>query len=83
MPLSTFFSRLAARFGRRAGESRSWLLIFVETVAVLLTIFYFAFAILILTLRLAILPQIEGYRPDIERMLGELASVPSELGLVA
>ena len=74
MPLSTFFSRLAARFGRRPRQPRSWLLIVVETVAVLLTVVYFAFAVLILTLRLVILPQIEGYRPDIERLLGEALS---------
>lgn len=37
---------------------------------------YFAFALLILALRYAVLPQIESYRPDLERMIGEAINRP-------
>lgn len=42
-----------------------WLRVFVWTA----TLGYFAFALLLLALRYAILPQIENYRGDIERMI--------------
>lgn len=37
---------------------------------------YFAFALLLLALRYAILPQIENYRGDIERMIGDAINRP-------
>ena len=40
------------------------------------TLGYFAFAVLLLTLRYAILPQIESYRGDVERMLGTAINRP-------
>ncbi len=43
----------------------------IHALAILLTIIYFLFALLILVLRLGVLPQIENYRSDIEQGLGE------------
>ena len=43
----------------------------IHALAILLTIIYFLFALLILVLRLGVLPQIENYRSDIEQSLGE------------
>lgn len=43
----------------------------IDVTAILLTVAYFSFALLILTLRLAILPQIESYRPEIEALLSK------------
>ncbi len=40
------------------------------------TLGYFAFALLLLALRYAILPQIENYRGDIERMIGDAINRP-------
>ena len=40
------------------------------------TVVYFAFALLLLALRYAILPQIENYRGDIERMIGDAINRP-------
>jgi len=40
------------------------------------TLGYFAFAVLLLTLRYAILPQIESYRGDVERMIGTAINRP-------
>ncbi len=40
------------------------------------TLAYFAFALLVLVLRYAVLPQIESYRPDLERMLGSAINRP-------
>jgi uncharacterized protein YhdP len=40
------------------------------------TLAYFAFALLVLVLRYAVLPQIENYRPDLERMLGSAINRP-------
>ncbi|MDP1733165.1 MAG: YhdP family protein [Sulfuritalea sp.] len=40
------------------------------------TLGYFAFALLLLTLRYAILPQIDSYRGDIERMIGTAINRP-------
>lgn len=42
----------------------------------ILTIAYFGFALLVLALRYAILPQIETYRPDIEHLLGAAINRP-------
>ncbi len=41
-----------------------------------LTLAYFLFALLVLALRYAVLPQIESYRPDIERMIGSAINRP-------
>ena len=71
MPPTAFFSRLAPVFGRRPGQPRSWFMVAIHALAILLTVIYFLFALLILVLRLGVLPQIEGYRPDIEQALGE------------
>ncbi|MBK9623072.1 MAG: TIGR02099 family protein [Rhodocyclaceae bacterium] len=43
----------------------------IHALAIVLTIIYFLFALLILVLRLGVLPQIENYRSDIEQSLGE------------
>ena len=43
----------------------------------LATAAYFGFALLVLALRYAVLPQIENYRPDIERMVGTARSRPT------
>jgi uncharacterized protein (TIGR02099 family) len=40
------------------------------------TLAYFAFALLVLVLRYAVLPQIESYRPDLERLLGSAINRP-------
>ena len=42
----------------------------------LATAAYFGFALLVLALRYAVLPQIENYRPDIERMVGTAINRP-------
>lgn len=42
----------------------------------LATAAYFAFALLVLVLRYAVLPQIESYRPDLERMLSSAINRP-------
>lgn len=43
------------------------------------TLGYFAFALLLLALRYAILPQIESYRGDIERMIGAAINRPVDI----
>ncbi|MBU0752570.1 MAG: TIGR02099 family protein [Gammaproteobacteria bacterium] len=62
-PINAAFAAIRTRFAhprvRAAMRVLGW------TVATL----YFAFALLVLVLRYAILPQIENYRPDIERAL--------------
>ncbi len=46
----------------------------LRTVLWLATLGYFAFALLLLALRYAILPQIDNYRDDVERMIGAAAN---------
>jgi uncharacterized protein (TIGR02099 family) len=41
-----------------------------------LTLVYFGFAVVVLALRYAVLPQIENYRPTIERLLGDALNRP-------
>lgn len=40
------------------------------------TVLYFAFALLVLVLRYAVLPNIDAYRPDLERLLGQALDQP-------
>ncbi len=65
------FSRL-----RQLPRAHPRLGVFLRAVAWTATLAYFAFALLLLALRYAILPQIESYRGDIEQMLGTAINRP-------
>ena len=54
----------------------TWLRRLARVVAVLLVLGYFGFALVFLTLRYAVLPHIEDYRGDIERMLSGSIGLP-------
>ena len=69
--ISRLFSRL-----RLATTNRPWIGAALRALALAATVAYFAFALLILALRYAILPQIENYRGDIERMIGAAINRP-------
>lgn len=54
----------------------SWLRRLARVLMVLAAVCYFAFALIFLTLRYAVLPHIEDYRGDIERMLSGSLNLP-------
>jgi uncharacterized protein (TIGR02099 family) len=55
---------------------RLWLHRLAQLLLWLATFAYFAFALILLTLRYAVLPQIENYRGDIEQMLTSSLNLP-------
>lgn len=65
-----FFARALAAL------KRPWLKCLGRFVLIGLTAGYFAFALLILALRYAVLPQIENFRPNIEQLLSESINRP-------
>ncbi len=56
--------------------SRGWLRSLARAFGLLLLLGYFAFALIFLTLRYAVLPHIEDYRSDIETMLSDAIDLP-------
>jgi uncharacterized protein (TIGR02099 family) len=57
-------------------HARPRLAALLRTMLWLITLGYFAFAVLLLALRYAILPQIESYRGDVERMISTAINRP-------
>jgi len=69
--ISHLFSRL-----RLLPVAHPWLGALLRALLWAATLGYFAFALLLLALRYSILPQIENYRGDIERMIGTAINRP-------
>lgn len=72
-------SRLSSPLGSRLRllpQAHPWLGILLRALLWAMTIGYFAFGLLLLTLRYAILPQIESYRGDVEQMIGTAVNRP-------
>ncbi len=61
---------------RRAANAHPRLAVLLRALLWALTLGYFAFALLLLALRYAILPQIESYRGDVERMISTSINRP-------
>ena len=60
----------------RLPSAPPWLRTLLRALLWVATFAYFVFALLVLALRYAVLPQIESYRPDIERMIGTAINRP-------
>ncbi len=77
-PFTSFLSHF-----RRLATTRPWLVTTLR-VAIWTTVgIYFAFALLILALRYAVLPQIENYRGDIEQAIGSAINRPVGIRKIA
>jgi len=70
------FCRSAVILTFRKYVGRPWLRTLARLLGWLLTLVYFGFALVFLTLRYAVLPHIEDYRGDIERMLSASINLP-------
>jgi len=79
MPASRAFKSIISRLRfrlRALPQAHPWLGGLLRVLLWGLTIGYFAFALLLLALRYAILPQIENYRGDVEQMLSAAMNRP-------
>ena len=79
MPASTTFTPFISRLStglRRLLRAHPWLGVLLRVVLWGLAAGYFAFALLLLSLRYAILPQIENYRGNVEQMIGAAINRP-------
>jgi uncharacterized protein (TIGR02099 family) len=65
-----------------AGFDRPWLRRILRIVGLGLVVGYFGFALLVLALRYAILPEIERYRPEIEQAVGSALERPVSVGRI-
>ena len=66
-----------ARLARFCGNSLAWSLLWIER---LLWTLFFAFALLVLALRYAVLPHVENYRGDIENALRRATGLAVSIG---
>ena len=71
----SIISQLLSRL-RRLPQARPWLGVLLRLLLWTMTLGYFAFALLLLALRYAILPQIESYRGDVEQMISAAVNRP-------
>ena len=71
----SIISRLRFRL-RALPQAHPWLGVLLRVLLWALTLGYFTFALLLLALRYAILPQIENYRGDVEQMLSTAMNRP-------
>ena len=72
---TSIISRLLSRL-RLPPRAPSWLRVLLRALGWGLTLGYFAFALLLLALRYAILPQIESYRSDVEQLISTAINRP-------
>ncbi|MBI3093834.1 MAG: TIGR02099 family protein [Rhodocyclales bacterium] len=85
MSASTTLTAIASRL--RTGlrlplRAHPWLGVLLRVTLWGLTAGYFAFALLLLSLRYAILPQIENYRGNVEQMIGTAINRPVGIGRI-
>ncbi|MDP2823530.1 MAG: YhdP family protein [Sulfuritalea sp.] len=73
--ISHLGSHLGSRL-RQLPRAYPWLGVLLRALLWTMTIGYFAFVLLLLALRYAILPQIESYRGDVEQMIGTAVNRP-------
>lgn len=78
-------SRISSHPGtrlRRLAQANPWLGALLRASLWAITIAYFAFGLMLLALRYAILPQIENYRGDVEQLISSAVNRPVGIGRI-